>query len=326
MVQPYVCFNKIKSNLPIKNVRNSSIIKKNNHQHSLQIEANRKLLNSKNKRKNKIQNNHNSNNNIHRRNLPLYNIKKSTIDLEWYVGGSRNVNRTFLSWHLPITHHHSSSDMFNCGSPLSDYSNYHDTLLSKEAVEIFESNNNQDVNKILEHFELIVKKNNIKVADSSANLKLLFPIVATNDFSGSSRWFNNDNRLSDIIHPSVLFNASIRPTFQMYITNDKSKKQQEVNLLNNEIVLFPPGRYWLVAWTVVDQSYGNKGQGYPFDSYPQSHLANARTNTNWNKQNGDKIVKGRKYWPSDPISVVVREDMTYSIETQILHCAWWSNK
>lgn len=45
------------------------------------------------------------------------------------------------------------------------------------------------------------------------------------------------------------------------------------------------GEYWIVAWTVVDQNWGLKGQGEPKGKGPQSFLANARTNTNFKKTN-----------------------------------------
>ena len=280
----------------------------------LSNESHRLLSISRQKRKNRLQSD-----NYFRRSLPSYNIKNSAINLEWYVGGSKTVNRTFLSWHLPLL---TSTDTSICTSYLSNWSEYHDKLLSKETIEVFDTNNDQDVNKILYHYEQIIKKNNIKFVDDSNSLQKLFPFISTSDFSGYSRWFNNDHKLSDDIHPSSLYNVSVRPAFQMYITNQNNKK--ELNLLNNEIVGFPPGKYWLISWAVVDQTYGDKGQGYPQDSFPQSHVSNIRTNVKWDKKNGNRHVKGKKYWPSDPISIIVKDDMTYSIESQIIHCAWWS--
>ena len=47
------------------------------------------------------------------------------------------------------------------------------------------------------------------------------------------------------------------------------------------ILLLPPGEYWLVVWTVVDQSWGKPGQGEPAGIGPQSFLSNARTNPQW---------------------------------------------
>lgn len=90
---------------------------------------------------------------------------------------------------------------------------------------------------------------------------------------------------------------------------------------------------------------GNTKQGHGSDS-PQSYLANARTNINWKsksdsnfkvneKRNNenlnpkknetfkDRIIKGRKFWPSDPIVIEVLSNGEIVIKSSVLKCAHW---
>ena len=116
----------------------------------------------------------------------------------------------------------------------------------------------------------------------------------------------------------------------------------------------------LVAWAEVDQSWGAKGQGHPTTVTssrrhldegvngtadgtrtltisgepfpPQTHLANARTNPDWQVKNdkGEVKVQGRKFWPSDPIMVTVQypvngpaSSATVEVKSAVTECAWW---
>ena len=164
--------------------------------------------------------------------------------------------------------------------------------------------------------------------------------------SGRSRWHvsessqSNNSSLSsssfdyledDPIRPKSFFPATVSPIF---FSNQSAKNSSED--LNLEGVPFPPGDYWLVAWAIVDQKYGEKGQGEPRYMNPQSHVSQARTNGSWYKENLktsifkgrksasiDKAVKGSRYWPSDPIHVRVGQGGSCAILSIVHHCAFW---
>ena len=38
----------------------------------------------------------------------------------------------------------------------------------------------------------------------------------------------------------------------------------------------------------------------------------------------DRIVKGRKYWPADPVVLIVSTEGVVSVDSHVLHCAWWN--
>jgi hypothetical protein len=90
--------------------------------------------------------------------------------------------------------------------------------------------------------------------------------------------------------------------------------------------------YWLVAWARVDSHWAAKHPlSSPSEMPPQTHLANARTNPDWNYvgfntnpassktassssvsglrsalHGRPREVRGRLYWPSDPVVVAVK--------------------
>jgi hypothetical protein len=133
----------------------------------------------------------------------------------------------------------------------------------------------------------------------------------------------------------------------------EQQQQQKVSTgggNNSPLIYLQPGDYWLVAWSIVDQSWGSTGQGYPTTMGPQSYLSNARTNPGWSskastlnplnpnnpgidpmssKVNGGlkidpRIVKGRQLWPSDPVLVRVSSEGTVTVISQVLQCAHWN--
>lgn len=61
-----------------------------------------------------------------------------------------------------------------------------------------------------------------------------------------------------------------------------------------------------------------------------SHIANARTNTAWRESEREsrtargRQVRGRVFWPSDPVLVRVSPSGEVSVESQVVDCAWWS--
>lgn len=87
------------------------------------------------------------------------------------------------------------------------------------------------------------------------------------------------------------------------------------------------GKYWIVAWAMVDQDYGNRGQGYPRDSGPMSYYANIRTKseTKCVVTGPDKrTCQGRRYWPSDFMEIEIGEDGNIVHMRHVLHCATWT--
>lgn len=87
------------------------------------------------------------------------------------------------------------------------------------------------------------------------------------------------------------------------------------------------GKYWIVAWAMVDQSYGVVGQGQPTTSHPMSYYANIRTRstTHCERTGPDaRTCQGRRYWPSDFIELDVLEDGKVAHMRHVLHCATWS--
>lgn len=209
------------------------------------------------------------------------------IKVMWYVGGSSTVDCTFLSWHVP------GDTPSTAPNTTIDWTAYLDSLHSQypHATEAFGAFCSRNYSK------------------HEGPLDLTFPVLASpSPHRGAGRWGNNATILSSdssapIDNPSHVFTSS--PVLPIY--NSK---------------LFPPGRYWLVAWAMTDQHYGVPHQGYPVDRRPQSHLANVRTNVRWYKQVNSRVARGTLFWPSDPIEVVVSEG-GYEVWSVTADCAWW---
>lgn len=240
------------------------------------------------------------------------------IELEWYVGGASKVDCTFLAWH-----HHPSGASKDHGS---NWSKYLATLDSASVHATFAA---ACLRKPSSR-----KLNSLRMANedpttSTYTATAKFPVVASRAFDGASRWaahptgstawdlnkrevnntesIGNDIAYSsdDPMRPLSTYRAAAQPR---HADTDKP---------------FAPGRYWLVAWSMVDQHYGKAGRGYPADSLPQSHLSNVRTNAEWRKSAGNRSIHGRLYWPSDPVEVVVHDNGSYHVASTVTHCAWW---
>jgi hypothetical protein len=125
------------------------------------------------------------------------------------------------------------------------------------------------------------------------------------------------------MRPKSHFSAIFHPSFRIFSNSSNESTVSLARVFNilsdNSAVLksFPPGKYWLIAWTMVDQRYARRGQGQPRAMQPQSHLVNARTNSSWIKRPVDiapkivkngRVVQGRRYWPSIPIEVIVTDN------------------
>jgi hypothetical protein len=74
----------------------------------------------------------------------------------------------------------------------------------------------------------------------------------------------------------------------------------------------------VIASAKVDQDWTNMPADYKPDLPPQSHIVNARTNPDWHHHSAGKHVKGRLYWFSRPLMVVIG-DFDGSIGTQAGH-------
>lgn len=86
-------------------------------------------------------------------------------------------------------------------------------------------------------------------------------------------------------------NAPNGPVFQGKITIP-----DQVNLLDQFVV---------IASAKVDQHWTEMPDDFKPDTPPQSHIVNARTNPDWHHHSAEKHVKGRLYWFSRPLTVVI---------------------
>lgn len=148
-----------------------------------------------------------------------------------------------------------------------------------------------------------------------------FPMLISPYLSGNSRWFTNDTQ----------------STTWMELPTIKSSFHHTIDFSN---ISLSSGRYWIVAWSVVDQEYGAVGQGFPETSGPQSYFSNLRTNPMFSCEptSGQSDVKnprtchGRRYWASDSIEIEVsnnggsERDKLVNVVSAIKDCAWWESK
>lgn len=87
------------------------------------------------------------------------------------------------------------------------------------------------------------------------------------------------------------------------------------------------GKYWVVAWAVVDQDFGHAGQGFPSESGPMSYYSNIRTHSETKcvpTGSEQRTCRGRRYWPSEVVELDVADDGTVTHINPVLHCAAWS--
>jgi len=66
----------------------------------------------------------------------------------------------------------------------------------------------------------------------------------------------------------------------------------------------------VVAYSMVDQTWRNtpKATTYGPNTPPQSHIVNARTNPDWRYESSGKVIQGREWWFSVPITLSVKEN------------------
>jgi hypothetical protein len=231
------------------------------------------------------------------------------IDVEWYIGGGRAVDCTFLSWHKP----EQVAGKLNT----HDWSAYLAGMDAPQQQEVF-------------------RRHCSGAALLSPMGREEFPVLASPAQKGQSRWFTPTGAVGtllpdarsagnvsdslyqedDPLRPKSSYRATVSPSFAP--AGESADK--------NSVKIFPPGRYLLVSWSMVDQSFGDAKQGFPAEALPQSHLANVRTNPAYHKKVGDRAIVGRLFWPSDPIEVEVYNNGTYQVHSLVTHCAWWDRR
>jgi hypothetical protein len=246
------------------------------------------------------------------------------MNIDWYVGGAMNVQETLLSLFS-----------FRPPSPSSPSSSSKPKISSTEDFTSYLSyiSNDHMIEKALVNSKVRSNLRPSSSASSSSHHRYekyndYFDIhILSSSFhkNGNSRWdvssssFSNDTK-TDPLLPRNIFNAVDIPIEALLSSKTKEFK------VNNE------GKYvfWLIAWSSVDSSYGNKGQGYPEGIEPQSYYSNIRTNPLWScstvmdkRNNIPKHCQGRRYWPSDYIEITIDQNLTSITVQSIEHCSWW---
>jgi hypothetical protein len=280
------------------------------------------------------------------------------LDLKWYVGGAVNVDATWISVHTPPNPLETSIDHSNWShllsalkppakippfaspessskesSPNLNNKNFKKNKFQKKKMRdrILEENYmNKNKNlKIDSTNEINMNQNKKRVLNAGIKDSDRIPNIDTHlsyAHKGRGRWARNNNPLN----PEI-FSTTVKVTSNMKNQN-----------LTNEFKYLGIGLYWLVAWSTVDSTWGSSKQGHGSET-PQSHLANGRTNLNWKSKSDmnfrinesnpnlnskkplikDRVIKGRKLWPSDPIIIEVLTSGEIILVSSILHCAHW---
>ena len=110
--------------------------------------------------------------------------------------------------------------------------------------------------------------------------KQLFSALVSPSFQISNATLTHSRHNRRHLHPSFVS----LPVTTMSSSSSSSSERENAPLdpvPAGGLVGFPSGEYWLVAWAMVDQRYGEVGQGEPRNLPPQSHVSNARTNSSW---------------------------------------------
>ena len=267
------------------------------------------------------------------------------LKLQWYIGGSYVIDATWLSLHsVPDDIGH------NYDSLKGDFTSYLNTLKPPLKVSSITSEGNTISSSnggIAKHSSTFVNISHVqslsKVApgiryDTSVEPPYLFTthVQLTTDFKSNST--SHTNTPTHHTTTATTTAVSAVPSTSQSASDGLTSSHQHLSTLHT------PGIYWLVAWAVVDQHWGTAGRGYPSSTSPQSYLAKGRTDEDFhftlnnttttnnttnttitNKRDRPKSVKGRKYWPSDPIVVHVHSNGSITYDNIILRCRWWHN-
>lgn len=106
-----------------------------------------------------------------------------------------------------------------------------------------------------------------------------------------------------------------------------SERELSISLSSSSATPSVRGKYWVVAWAVVDQDFGHVGQGFPSESGPMSYYSNIRTHSDTKcvpTGPEQRTCRGRRYWPSELIELDVSDDGTVTHMSPVLHCAAWT--
>jgi len=235
-----------------------------------------------------------------------------SLDLQWYVGGATVVDSTFLALH-PIPE---SGGL----EKLADWTSYLETLPAPHLGDAHTASEQRGAGGAGE------------------------AVFVSERVSGSSRWVGKETTSTSTSTAGVGAGVGAVADFA------PDDPMRPLSSFSSPFAPTAPGRYWLVAWAKVDQHFGSvsstpsvststttpasggssqveKGQGYPAELGPQSHLAQLRTDSSWSRQVGDRKTQGRLLWPSDPIQVMVQEQggvLRVTVESAVRHCAWWT--
>lgn len=286
---------------------------------------------------------------------------QSLLTLRWYVGGAQSVDRTFLTIHrLP----NSAANQIASTSIWSQYldSLPSDSVLDDLLLQQSHSSPNETSTSSTSSSGAMfdVSSHTARNRGSRHAPRLVSPV-----FSGRTRWHAGADRvskkttavsededvfqpndpltpLSDYVHPVNLSRIFAHRKRKLY-TNEASsvgKNNNDNNNNNNNMNnnlhgpsssaassgTFLRGKYWIVAWAMVDQEYGAVGQGHPKDLGPMSYYANLRTNSASRCAATGSLARscqGRRYWPSDFLELDVNDDGVLVHVRSVQHCAWW---
>ena len=276
-------------------------------------------------------------------------ITAQVLKLQWYIGGSYVIDATWLSLHS-IT-----DDMgHNYDSLKGDFTSYLNTIkppLKSSSIASKGNTISSSNGGIAKHSNMFVNVSHVqslsKVApgiryDTSVEQPYLFTthVQLTADFKSNTTYHTNTHTYHT--KHTTAAATSTTDTVPAVPFTSHSASDGLTSSHQHLATLHTPGVYWLVAWAVVDQHWGTAGRGYPSSTSPQSYLAKGRTDEDFyftlnttstttntttaaNKNNRTKSIKGRKYWPSDPIVVHVHSNGSITYDNIILRCRWWHN-
>ncbi len=216
----------------------------------------------------------------------------SALHLEWYVGGSFNVDATFLTLSRSVSFDRAG---------LRSYSNF---------LKLFGGDEELDT--------LLSGPTGQSPSKDPLGLKLISPV-----FHGQARWYEN------VTNPPSLKRAQ---SSSYYADSDPlSPKSTFSHAIPVDSILQslkePNSTMWLVIWAKVDQNFGKEGQGYPTELHPQSYFSNIRSNSHWKchptGRTTQRTCQGRRYWPSEFIELAVSSNGKLAV-TGAKHCSWWN--
>lgn len=100
--------------------------------------------------------------------------------------------------------------------------------------------------------------------------------------------------------------------------NDMKDRQGPIFSTSLNLKDFKPGdEIAVLAYSMLDQTWRNEVDSFAPKLPPQSHLVNARTNPDWVFESAGKIIQGRDWWFSTPVTIKIVEGLFESNEEGI---------